>query len=942
MKPTPVFLAALLWLVAARASAELPAWIWRHEAGRPSPAGERAYFTRTFTYQGKAEKVQLKAACAGHMDVWVNGKAVATSPELRQPVTKELPPDLFHWGDNTVAVFGRTTADHTGLVLQLTIDGEYGKNVTVQTDGEWRVALDNPPGWNQPGSAAAAAWEKATLLGRLGDAPWGDVFTARAAGATPAAELTVPPGFRIELLRSAGPREGSWVCMTVDDTGRLYICPQQAVPESGFARDSGWGGIFRATIDEKGNLATWERVPVPIGGCMGMLWTGGVLFLSGQGPEGHAIYRCTDTDGDSLADAWTVFKKVPGGGGEHGAHAIVQGPDGHLYIAMGNSTPLVEGLAPDSPFRHWHEDDLLPRIKDPVATFFDDLKAPYGHILRTDAEGKKWELWCAGLRNAYDIDFDASGQLFTYDSDMEWDVGLPWYRPTRILKLVPGGEYGFREGSAKMPASYPDTVPAVADIGLGSPTGVKFGTRSHFPGKWKRALYAMDWTYGRILAVHPSVGAWSFEDFAKGPGLPVTDLEFGKDGAMYFTVGGRGTQGGLYRVSAMEPTPADAPVAPPPAPAPPRESFGPQAPAEAQAAVDRLAAGNAGFSPSAVRSLQLALARFPEVKKSPAAAQVATRLDGLWRTDAQNFPLARELSQLLVALDWPGVVEPSLAGLEGAHARWVAGGKKLPDPLKLGPQEESIWFARVLCEVPAERFTAGQRARYFAWFAAAREFKGGNSFVKFLDAIRDRALAKLPENERAAVLATLEAAPAPSAPEPAAPERKFIRNWTVAELEPHLGALKAGRNFERGREIYSSMLCAKCHRFADRTEGNVGPDLTAVGGRFSAKDIAEAVIDPSKSVSEQYASFVFTKKDGTALSGQLVEEKPHAWVLYGDPFGYSKVEVAKADVARREAATVSMMPAGLFNNLQLDEVLDVIAYLQSAGDKSAPAFKTTP
>ncbi len=207
---------------------------------------------------------------------------------------------------------------------------------------------------------------------------------------------------------------------------------------------------------------------------------------------------------------------------------------------------------------------------DPVATFFDNLKIPYGTVLRTDENGTKWELIAGGFRNPYDIDFNADGELFTYDSDMEWDVGLPWYRPTRILHVVPGGEYGFREGNQKWPEYYEDSLPAAVNIGLGCPTGVKFGTKSNFPEKYRRAFFVMDWTFGRILAVHLHPKGASYvasnplasytypkgpessddvEVFLSGKGMPLTDLEFGKDGAMYFTVGGRGTQGGLYRVS---------------------------------------------------------------------------------------------------------------------------------------------------------------------------------------------------------------------------------------------------------------------------------------------------------------------------------------------------------------------------------------------------------
>src|SRR6185436_15827053 len=158
---------------------------------------------------------------------------------------------------------------------------------------------------------------------------------AIASAVTPSAEIKVPAGFKVELLREAGERDGSWISMTQDDKGRLYISPQGAIPESGFAKDSKWGGIIRATVSEfndqftpkdgkldpKDTVTKWEKVPVPVGDAMGMLWAFDSLYISGQGPEGRGIYRCNDTDGDSLPDSAVLWKAIPGGAGEHGAHA---------------------------------------------------------------------------------------------------------------------------------------------------------------------------------------------------------------------------------------------------------------------------------------------------------------------------------------------------------------------------------------------------------------------------------------------------------------------------------------------------------------------------------------------------------------------------------------------------------------------------------------------
>jgi hypothetical protein len=86
-----------------------------------------------------------------------------------------------------------------------------------------------------------------------------------------------------------------------------------------------------------------------------------------------------------------------------------------------------------------------------------DRHAPGGWIAKTDPEGKSWELVSAGYRNSYDIAFNEAGDLFIYDSDMEWDFGTPWYRPTRVCHATSGGDYGWRTGSA-------NTSPAFADF----------------------------------------------------------------------------------------------------------------------------------------------------------------------------------------------------------------------------------------------------------------------------------------------------------------------------------------------------------------------------------------------------------------------------------------------------------------------------------------------
>ena len=79
-----------------------------------------------------------------------------------------------------------------------------------------------------------------------------------------------------------------------------------------------------------------------------------------------------------------------------------------------------------------------------------------------------------------------------------------------------------------------------------------FGYGAKFPAKYQRALYCMDWAYGKLYAVHvvPDGAGYraTFEPFVEGKAWDGTDVVVNRDGAMYVTIGGRGTQSGLYRV----------------------------------------------------------------------------------------------------------------------------------------------------------------------------------------------------------------------------------------------------------------------------------------------------------------------------------------------------------------------------------------------------------
>lgn len=438
-------------------------------------------------------------------------------------------------------VFGDTAM---GVPKKLRIEFKIGDEAAVREAPEGgRIEI-----------VAPAGKKLAIIKATYGPADGSKPITAE----NPQEALEAPPGFHIEqVFRADAKTNGSWISMANDPQGRLLLGGQRNQP------------ITRLTLKD-GKVEKAEILPIPVTEVMGMLFVDGVLYLNGAGQRGYGLYRCTDPQPDGGYANVELLREWRGGAGEHGAHAIALGPDRKLYVVCGNFVDVPADLAPTSPHRGYGDDLPLKRAEDGNG-FGAGRQPPGGYVARMDLDGKNVELFSGGQRNTYDIDFNADGELFGFDSDMEWDWGTPWYRPIHVFHSVRGGDQGFREGTAKWPEHYPDSLPRTATIGIGCPTGVVFGTGANFPVKYQKAFYICDWTYGRLIAVHLKpdgagyTGEW--ENFVAPRSLRtrqgrtplnLTDCAVGADGALYFSIGGRGTQAVLFRVTYRGDEPAKA------------------------------------------------------------------------------------------------------------------------------------------------------------------------------------------------------------------------------------------------------------------------------------------------------------------------------------------------------------------------------------------------
>ncbi len=543
-------LIALAILSPVLAWAADPSWIWLDE----QKDGQQAFFLTTFEVEEELKSAIVVGSCDNELAVFVNGERVMKSGNWEvlsaTPVKAKLSP-----GTNTIAIQASNKEGSAGAFCRLTLTYANGKEVAVVTDGSWKAAAAGPEGWASPGFDASG-WGQAKVAGVVGSegVVWTRVITldllAQTEKAnldpTPTAEvvnnLNLLPGFTAELLYTV-PKgsQGSWVSMTNAPDGGLFVSDQG---------DAGLFHVKPAALGDAASETVVTPLPAKITSAQGLLWAFDALYVDVNDGGHSGLYRVTDSDGNGDLDAVEHLRTLKGSG-EHGPHGIIFTEDGkNLYINAGNHTNTTKFSGSRAPL-NYAEDHLLPRQWD-ARGHAKGRMAPGGWVAKVSPDGTSWELVGNGFRNEYDIALNAEGELFTFDADMEWDIGSPWYRPTRVNHITSGSEFGWRSGTGKWPTYYEDSLPAVVDIGPGSPTGVVFGTGAKFPAKYQHAFYILDWTFGTMYAIHMTPEGSSYvgekEEFVSGSPLPLTDAVVGPDGALYFTVGGRGTQSALYRV----------------------------------------------------------------------------------------------------------------------------------------------------------------------------------------------------------------------------------------------------------------------------------------------------------------------------------------------------------------------------------------------------------
>jgi putative heme-binding domain-containing protein len=941
-------------------------WIWGSWATELTrPAGEKCYFRCEFDLSAEPETAVLAASCDNRFTCYINGEVALSGDDWSKPRRANVK-KLLKRSKNVLAFEGINDSAPAGLLFSLDVALSGGVRWRKVSDASILTHASPGDPWYAPSIEGIDGWKPARVLGLHGVAPWGMLAFTRPPHFEPL------PGFVVEPVAD---QFGSVLSMAFDPEGNSYYGVEG-------------GGLYCIAKDTKAPYLLTSGVSSSQGLCFRPDSPGspdGHLYASGNDATGAGVFRMRIEKKGGVPSAGPIERLggFTGSGGEHGVHGIVNGPGGRLYISVGNHHQIAQPWSPDSPYRIHYEGMLLPNMEDPLGHAVG-IRSPGGTIVSIDPEGKDWRVEAGGFRNAYDLAFDLDGEMFTYDSDMEWDVGLPWYRPVRMVHVIPGGEYGWRSGEGCWPDYFFDSLPPAVETGRGSPTGMALCRSRMFPEKYYGSILACDWSQGTLLAFHMKRNAagmfeGNYEILLRGHPLNVTDVEQAADGSVWFTLGGRGSYGGVFRLAYA---PAENPL--PAAQVKPGSAF-----AERKVVEDPVALlQRTGQELCRFQQFELGLAierRSPSAfhdlpNLRPELAPVLYTFVARWALQHATDPAARgeieyfskQLIEYLEAhrdradgflaglralelfllnpLAGPGGPVPAeiqtkvpgwyphadrrvnreLAALI-SHFDSAAGCDKLIQQLQREPSRlEQIHIASCL-RAMSQGWSDTNRRAFIEWFRLAQTWPGGASFQGYIAHMLSDFLPRLNDAEKQLVgTPRHDAAKAATAPAPAVAETgaSFVKDLDFTSEFVDRVRTAPRRSAAEGALLYKS-LCARCHVCGNQQSGQVGPDLTSVVSRFGTSDLLDAIIHPSRVISDQYPAWDVTRRAGSPVTGLKVRDDS-AGVAIVQADG-TRVDVARADIVDITKSAVSLMPEGMLDPLTYEQVADLVAFLDGRG-----------
>ncbi|MFT5525511.1 MAG: putative heme-binding domain-containing protein, partial [Pirellulaceae bacterium] len=257
----------------------------------------------------------------------------------------------------------------------------------------------------------------------------------------------------------------------------------------------------------------------------------------------------------------------------------------------------------------------------------------------------------------------------------------------------------------------------------------------------------------------------------------------------------------------------------------------------------------------------------------------------------------------------------------------------LPASLKLlnppTSQQTQVEIARLVRNVPIDKWKAEDARQYLDWLRGARRFRGGRLLPAEIRHLQNDFVGVLSDAWKREFVEKINALNTPIKDDAGVASRKLVRQWQLADVQDIAEAKQRG-DAVNGRNVFVQAQCSRCHRMGD-LGGQIGPDLSVLARRFDRQAMLEAIVQPSKVIDAKYAQATYVLSSGKSVTGRVAHVDRERISIETDPLAQTTIDLRRSEIETTSTAKTSPMPTGLLNYFSKEEIRDLLEFLSGAG-----------